>query len=125
MKSHILIAVLAIGLHADLPADEKREYPPISFVGPGASNNPVSRDQFVILVVEGPFISSRGSPIPSGEVVDYVNTLLKGKGVSYLGVYLREGIRYGDVVRAIDILRNTNAKSIGVSMVEIPVGHEP
>jgi hypothetical protein len=128
MKSNTyraLLAVFAIGLGADVPAAEKRDYPQISLVGPGAGKNPVSRDQFVILVIEGPYISSDAKPIESAGVVDYVNTLLKIKNVSYLGVYMREGAKYGDLVRALDLLRKTNAKNIGVSMVEIPAGREP
>lgn len=55
-------------------------------------------------------------------MVEYVNTLLKTKDVSYIGVYTREGVKYGDVVRAVDVLRKTNAKNIGISMTELPAG---
>jgi biopolymer transport protein ExbD len=120
-----LIILFAIGLCADVLAEEKKEYPHISFVGPGGGKDPVSRDQFVILVIEGPFISYDTNPIPSAGVVEYVNNLLKVKNVSYIGVHTREGIKYGDVVRAIDTLRKTNAKEVGVSMIELPVGREP
>jgi len=33
--------------------------------------------------------------------------------------------KYGDLVRAIDVLRQTDAKNIGVSMKELPAGREP
>ncbi len=121
----LLIAVFAIGLCADVFAEEKRAYPQISFCGPGASKTPVNRADFIILVVEGSAISYEASPIASTAVVEYVNNLLKIKNVSYVGVYIREGTKYGDVVRAIDTLRLTDAKNVGVSMVEIPVGREP
>ena len=125
MTPRLLIALFAIGLCADVLAEEKRAYPQISFCGPGAGKTPVSRADFIILVVEGPTISYEASPIASTTVVEYVNNLLKIKNVSYLGVYIREGTKYGDVVRAIDTLRLTDAKNVGVSMVEIPVGREP
>lgn len=125
MKYTTLIALIAVGSLADVRAADKSEFPRIAFVGPGSSAKPVPRDQFVLLVVEGPFISYEGQPIPSSGVVDYVNNLLKLKSVSYLGVHSREGVKYGEVVRALDILRKTNAKDIGVSMIELPVGREP
>ncbi len=120
-----LIAIFAIGLCAELLAEERPAYPNISFVGPGSGQKAVSRDQFVLLVVEGPFISYESQPIPSGGVVDYVNNLLKIKNVSYIGVHSREGVKFGDIIRALDILRKTNAKDIGVSMIELPAGREP
>jgi hypothetical protein len=125
MKYRLVIAVLALGLCSALFAQEKSDYPRISFVGPGASKNPVSRDQFIILVIEGPFLSHEKDPIPDAGTVDYVNRLLKTKNVSYIGVYTRQGVKYGDVIHALDVLRKTTAKEIGVSMVEISAGQEP
>jgi hypothetical protein len=125
MKYHIFIAFVAIGLCASLIAGEKTDYPRISLVGPGSGKSPINRDQFVMLVVEGPYISFEKNPIPANGVVEYVNKLLKVKGVSYLGIYTRKGIKYGDLIRAIDVLRKTDARDIGVSMVEIPDGREP
>lgn len=54
-----------------------------------------------------------------------MNNLLKLNKGSYLGVYSREGVKYGDVLRAIDVLRKTDAKDIGFSMIEVPAGREP
>lgn len=85
----------------------------------------MSRDQFVILVVEGPYISHETNPIPEKGGVEYINDLLRAKKVSYLAVYTREGVKYGDVVKAIDLLRMTDATEIGVSMIEAPAGREP
>lgn len=124
MLLRALLAVVVAGLSADVLAEEKSEYPRVSLVGPGSGKNPVSRDQFILLVVEGPFISYEANPIPSEGAVDYINNLLKAKGVSYIGVHSREGVKYGDVVRAIDVLRKTNAKDIGVSMIELPAGRQ-
>ena len=121
----LLMAVLSVGLCADVIGAENSTYPNIAFVGPGSGKQTISRDQFVLLVVEGPFISFESQPIPSTGVVDYVNNLLKIKNVSYIGVHSREGVKYGEVVRAIDVLRKTNAKDIGVSMIELPAGREP
>ncbi len=120
----VLLAGFAVGLCADGLAQEKREYPQVSMCGPGASKNPVSRDSLVILVIEGSHLSSDANPIPSAGSVDYINDLLKSKNVSYIGVYTREGVKYGDVVRAIDLLRLTHAKNIGISMSALPVGRE-
>lgn len=121
----LLLAVFTLGLSTELPADEAREYPQVSLIGPGGSKNPARREDFLILVIEGPFLSYETKPIPSTGAVDYINNLLKVKNVAYIGVYTREGIKYGDVVRAIDVLRQTKAKNIGVSMAEIAVGREP
>jgi hypothetical protein len=125
MKYPTLVAIVALGLCAAVRAEEKSTYPNISFVGPGSGKTTVTRDQFVLLVVEGPFISYEGKPVSSAGVVDFVNSLLKIKNVSYLGIHSREGVKYGDVIRAIDVLRKTNAKDIGVSMIELPAGREP
>jgi biopolymer transport protein ExbD len=121
----ILMTLFAIGLCADVLAAEKQEYPQVSLCGSGGAKSPTSPDQFITLVVDGPVISYDGSPIPINGVVDYVNVLLKTKDVSYIGVYTRVGTKYGDVIRAIDLLRGTKAKNIGLSMTEIPVGREP
>jgi biopolymer transport protein ExbD len=125
IKSRLLMAVLALGLYADVLAENKPEYPRVSLIGPGGNKNPTSRDEFILLVVEGAKISYETNSIPSAEVVEYVNNLLKERKVSYIAVYPREGIKYGDLVRAIDTLRKTTARSIGVSMLEIPVGRDP
>lgn len=126
MKKYIIHVVLALGLGASLFAAERTSYPPITFMPPPhhKSERPMSDDQFVVLVVEGDTISCDRSPVPSGAVVDYVNNLLKTKGVYYLAVHIREGVKFGDVVKALDALRHTNAQSIGVSMVPLPLGRE-
>lgn len=125
MTYRLLIVVFAFGLCADLLAVEQQEYPRISLCGPGGGKNPVSRDEFITLVIEGPTLSYEANPIPATEVVEYVNKLLDVKNVSYIGVYTREGTKYGDVVRALDTLRGTKAKNIGLSMTELPVGRQP
>lgn len=100
-------------------------YPPISIVIPGAGTSTVDKSQFLVLVVESKFISHEGTPIPSDGLISYINNTLKAQRASFLGVHIRQGIKYGDVVRALDELRKTEAKSISVSMVELPVGKEP
>jgi biopolymer transport protein ExbD len=125
MKCRILIAFLAAGLCAGAFAAEGRTYPQISLVGPSKNPSPVPRDQFVLLVVEGPLISYDKTPIAKEGVVQYVNNLLKEKNATYLGIYIREGVKYGDVMRALDQLRLTNAQSIGVNMIELAAGRDP
>jgi biopolymer transport protein ExbD len=125
MKSHLLIALFAVGLGADALAESRKDYPQIAMVAPSSGGSSVDRDRLVLLVVEGPYISHEQTPVQADRLVSYVNELLRIKGVSYVGVYSREGVKYGDVVRALDTLSLTNAKNIGVSMVELPVGKEP
>ena len=125
MTSRLLLALFAIGLCADVFAQDKSEYPRISLCGPGGGHNPVSKDEFITLVIEGPTLSYDKNLIASTEAVEYVNKLLEVKKVSYIGVYTREGTKYGDVVRAIDILRGTKAKNIGLSMQELAPGRQP
>jgi biopolymer transport protein ExbD len=125
MKNRIPLAILAVTLSLPLFAEEKSDHPRISFVGPGAGTTSISRDQFVLLVVEGAFLSHEQTPIADAGAVEFINTLLKTKNVSYVGVYTRQGAKYGDVIRAVDLLRKTNAKEIGVSLMELPPGRQP
>jgi biopolymer transport protein ExbD len=124
MKRFILLPLLALAVCADALADTKRDHPPIALVVPGNSNSSTSRDQFVFLVIEGVFISHEKRPVPSEGIVEYIDTALKAQGASYLGVHIREGVKYGDVVRALDTLRHTSAKSISVSLAELPIGRD-
>jgi hypothetical protein len=120
------VAAIAIGLCADVFATEKSDYPQIIFSGPGSGGSYTkTRDELISVVVEGTALLHDGQPIPSGDVETYVNKLLEVRGVSAIGVYAREGTKYGDVLRAIDALRGTKAKVIGVSMVEIAPGRVP
>jgi len=121
----MLIALFALGLCADVLAQEKQEFPRISLCGPGGGKNPVNPDEFIILVIEGPNLFYDTNPIPGADAVGFVNKLLKTKGVSYIGVYTREGTKFGQVVQALDVLRKTDAKNIGVSMTELPMGRDP
>jgi len=125
MKKTLVLVLLAIGLCADVLATEQTDYPQITFVFPKTGGLTLPREQFVMLVVEAGFISHENTPLPSDGTVEYVNNLLKAKSVSYLAVHVREGTKYGELVRALDILRKTTAKSIGVSMTELPVGRNP
>lgn len=125
MKKSILPVILALGISAQALAASNADYPPISFVGPGKAGSSVDKTQFLVLVVEQGFISHNSTPIPQGGVVSYINSALKVQGASFLGVHIRQGIKFGDVIKALDELRKTEAKSIGVSMVELAPGKEP
>ncbi len=126
MKKLLLVAAFVIGFSSSLRADEPREYAQVTLTGASDGKRPTTpRDQLVILVVDGDVITHDASPIPTADVVPLVNALLKEKKISLIGVYVREGTKYGDVVRAVDILRQTTAKNIGVSMHMIPPGREP
>lgn len=125
MKYRLLIVLAVICVGSVLRADGGTDYARISFVGPGKGKIVTDRNQFVALVVEGPYISCDKSRIPDEGLVEYVNTILKTKGASYLAVYARQGVKYGEVVKAIDVLRKTDAKDIGVSTIELAAGREP
>lgn len=124
MKKLCIVGVIAAGLWADALAGERRDYAPISFVVPSSGGSSVSKEQFVTLVVEGAFFSHDKQPVPSERLVPYVDSLLQAQGASYVAVHVREGVKYGDVVRALDSLRTTSAKSIAVTMVELPAGRD-
>lgn len=125
MTCRIVIAVFAIGLGADGLAAEKTDYSRISFSWPGQSKTVIERSEIVFLVVEGGTLSYDANPIPSADVINYVNKILDVRKAAHIGVYSREGAKYGDVIKAIDLLRGTNAKNISVSMVELQAGRTP
>ena len=125
MKKLIQLSLITLGVCVTSLADEKKEFPQISFVLPSTGGSTISKDQFITLVVEPSFISHDEKPIPADAVVVYVDNALKAQNASYIGVYIREGITYGEVVKALDVLRHTTAKSIGVSMVELSAGKRP
>ena len=119
----LLIAIFLAGLCTGLLAQEQNTFAEISVAGPG--KNTVKRTEYIALVVEGPNLSFESTAVPISNVVAYVNELLKTKNVSYIGLYVREGAKYGDLVLAVDTLRKTNAKSIGISISQLPPGREP
>jgi len=118
-----MIAVLSVFLSAR--AEDKHESPQVSLCGTSGYCLPARRESFVLLVLEEGALYWDKKPIPNAEVISYVNGLLKAKKVSIVGVYAREGSKFGDVVRAVDLLRGTNAEHIGVSISEIPYDREP
>jgi biopolymer transport protein ExbD len=124
MKKTTLLLALTLALSSVFAAGA--DYPPISMIPPSSGKAPVDKSQFLLLVIEpGLVVSHEGVPIRTDGVISYVNGALKAKGASLLGVHIRQGIKYGEVVRILDDLRKTDAKSIGVSMVEIAPGKEP
>jgi biopolymer transport protein ExbD len=125
MKKSLLSLILTLSISVQALAASDTDYPPISFVGPSKAGPSIDKTQFLVLVVEQGFISHNSTPIPQGGVVNYINSTLKAQGASFLGVHIRQGIKFGDVVKALDELRKTEAKSIGVSMVELAPGKEP
>ena len=125
MNKRLVIPLLTLGLSSSLFGELGRTtYPPISFVAPGSGPASVSKDQLVILVVESAYISHDGVPISAEGLIDYLNATMSNEDAPYLAVHLREGITYGDFVNAIDGVSNTAARSIAVSMKELPEGRE-
>lgn len=124
MKRCLVIAAVALVLSGTGLAQSRAGYPEISFVGPSSGRPTLTKDQLVTLVIEGPFVSHEKAPIAPDIIVGYVNDALKSKGVSAVGVHIREGVKYGDVVRVLDTLSQTDARSIGVSMVELAAGRD-
>lgn len=125
MKKRILLALIALSFCSSAIASDQNDYPRVAFHGPGGGGAPVDRDQYVMLVLEGPAISHDSTIVPDANVVALVNSLLESKGVSNVAVFVREGTKYGDVIRGVDILRGTKAKNIGVGMKELPHGKNP
>ena len=121
----MLMAVFALGLCSDVLAEVRQDYARISLCGPSGGKTSKNPSEFIILVIDGATVSYEAYPIPTGEVVEFVNNLLTAKEVSYIGVYAREGTKFGDVVRAMDALRKTRATNIGLSMTQIALGREP
>lgn len=124
MKTTLLSAILALGVSGHALAASAADYPPISFVVPGGSNTQVDKTKYLFLVVETGFISHESNPIAAETVSEYINNTLKARDATMLAVHIRQGVKFGDVVQALDLLRKTHAKSIGVSMVELPHGKE-
>ena len=120
-----LSVIFALVLCAGLFAQSQSNYAQVNFCIPGSSNSPMGRDQFVKVVVDGPVILCESDPVPDKDVVAYVNGLLQKKSVFYVGVYIREGTSFSDVMRAIDLLRKTNTKSIGVSSAALSARQNP
>ena len=125
MRNKLLFVLLALGISASASAADSSGHAPIAFVIPGGSNTTIDKTKYLFLVVEGAFISHDGNPVAAEAVVEYVNNALKAQGATMLAVHIRQGIKFGDVVQALDALRKTEAKSIGVSMVELAPNKEP
>ena len=119
------MAAFALGFCVDVLAESKSTRAQISISGTGGVTSPIPRDELVLLVIDGPNVSFDGKAIPAGDVVNYVNKLLETKKSSVIGVYAREGARYGDVVSALDTLRDTTARNVSLSTTVLPYGKEP
>lgn len=122
MKPRIVMVLLALGLCTGGYASGNTDLARISFVKPGVGVRSNEPSPHVKLVVEGAFVSHDKTPLPAEVLIEHVDKLLKANNASSLAIYVREGTKYGDVVRALDTLRKTAAKDIGVSTVEIPTG---
>lgn len=122
MKTRLVMVLLALGLSASAYASGNTDLGRISFVKPGAGVRTSEPSPHVKLVVEGAFVSHDKTPLPAEVLIEHVDKLLKANNATSLAIYVREGTKYGDVVRALDTLRKTAAKDIGVSTVEIPAG---
>ncbi len=127
MKTSFLLrlALLTVGLTSGAFAQERKSYPPITFAVPGSNTTMTSKDRFVVLVIESAYLSHEGTAIPPDNVIDYLNTTMAANEAPYLAVHIREGITYGNVVKALDALSKTETKGISVSMKELPLGREP
>lgn len=124
MKNIIPVALLSIGLSSVLFAAPPKSYAPISFGASSSGTSTISPDDVVKLVIESDGISYESARIPEASIVSFVNALLDEKAVSYVGVYVREGAKFGATMHHLDLLRLTKAKNIGVSPSELPVGRE-
>ena len=120
-----LTIAVAVSSNLEARSEDKPEAPRVQLCSIGSNYVPARKEDFVLLVLEAGTLFWDKKPIPAEDVVSYVNGLLKQNKVSNIGVYVREGAKYGDVVRAVDLLKRTDAREIGVSSSEIPYGKEP
>lgn len=122
MKSILRLAVLALGLASLSLTAGAADYPPVSFVIPGGVSVSPEKTPPLQVIVEADGLLLENHPIPNAELVASINSALKAQGAVTIAVHIRQGIKFGDVVRAIDELRKTDAKAIGVSTVELAPG---
>lgn len=120
----LLAALVALGFFSSLLA-ETHDYPQVSLSWPSSNPPTLPRSEVLIIVVEGGLLFHEGKPLPATNTAGYVDSLLKGRHISHIGVYTRAGTKFGDVVRALDTLRATSAQAIGVSVTELAPGQEP
>jgi biopolymer transport protein ExbD len=120
----ILVAVLAFGSVSGLLAQEQPRYAPLTLAVASSGKPTASPDQVVTLVVDRGLITYESTPISYENVITYVDTLLVNNKAANVLVYVRAGTKYGEAMKALDLLRQTNAKAIGINPVELSFGRE-
>ena len=124
MKTFVVLLLFGLGALSVVLAQDRKTFPPITFQVPESNSAIASQGQFVVLVIESAYLSHNGIPIPTGRVIDYVNTTMVAQNAPYLTVHVREGITYANVVAALGDLSKTETKGIALSMAELPAGGE-
>lgn len=117
-----VLAGFAIAVCSQLGAEQALDYAQVNFCVPSKTTKTIHKEDLVTLVIDGPVLVYDSSPIPENQVIPFVNELLANKHALYIGVYIREGTKFGDVMRAVDLLRKTNTKNIGISVAQISAG---
>lgn len=74
----------------------------------------------LILEPDGLYLDSK--PLLKEETIGYINGLIEKKKVQRIYLFVREGAKFGDVMHAIDILSQSNAKYLGIAPKEIEIG---
>jgi biopolymer transport protein ExbD len=120
----ILVAGFAFGSVSGLLAQAQPRYAPITLAIASAGKSTTTPDQVVTLVIDRSVLTYESAPITYENVVTFVDTLLATNKAGNLCVYVREGTKFGEVMTALDLLRQTSAKAIGISPTELRVGRE-
>jgi biopolymer transport protein ExbD len=120
----ILVAVLAFGSVSGLLAQTSPHYAPVTLAVPSSGRPTTTPDQVVTLVIDHALVTYESNPVPYENVITFVDTLLANNKAANLLVYVRAGTKYGEAMTALDLLRQTRAKAIGISPTELPVGRE-
>lgn len=119
MKTLLYLALLSAG------ATMAQAFPNVVIAYPSKSTPLVQKTDMISVVVEKGAYSVEGKTIAPVSLVSYTNALLKSKPQGVVFVYVREGTTFGDFVRGVDQLRETDAQTIAVSSQELPLGREP
>lgn len=119
MKTLLCLALLSAG------ATMAQAYPNVVISYPSRNAAKVQKSEMLSVVVEKGAYSVEGRTIAPVSLVSYTNALLKSKPQGVIFVYVREGTTFGDFVRGVDQLRETDAQTIAVSSEELPLGRDP
>ncbi|WED65255.1 hypothetical protein PXH66_00105 [Synoicihabitans lomoniglobus] len=80
------------------------------------------REEGLVLVLEPDGLHIGAERIPDPESVAYIDRLLKEKKTDRIHLFVRESSKYGAVIQATDLLRQTSARHVGLYLDELIPG---